>query len=296
MTSTHDLSRRAFLQGGSLFLAAGAASPASMLAAAEEKPPLVRIGLLTDLHYADKPPAGTRHYRESLAKVAEAAQRFHREKTDVVVELGDFVDAADSVETELGYLARIDREYSACPGEKHYVLGNHCVDTLTKGEFLQTVGQEASYYSFDFGGYHFVILDACFRSDGVAYGRRNFQWTDSNIPQTQLAWLRENLADTTKPAIVFVHQRLDVSDNYGIKNAAAVRAVLKAADNVLAVFQGHYHRNDCKQIDRTHYCTLAAMVEGSGAENSAYAALDIFDNDMIRVRGFRKQESYRWDR
>ena len=296
MTAPYDIPRRVFLQGGSLFLAAGAASPAAMLAATEEKPPLVRIGLLTDLHYADKPPAGTRHYRESLAKVAEAAQRFHREMTDVVVELGDFVDAAESVDTELAYLAQIDREYSACPGEKHYVLGNHCVDTLTKREFLQTVGQDESYYSFDFGGYHFVILDACFRSDGVAYGRRNFQWTDPNIPQVQLAWLRENLADTTKPAIVFVHQRLDVSDNYGVKNAAAVRAVLKAADNVLAVFQGHYHRNDYKRIDRTHYCTLAAMVEGAGAENNAYAAMDIFDNHMIRVRGFRKQESYPWNR
>ncbi|MCH5374011.1 MAG: alkaline phosphatase, partial [Planctomycetes bacterium] len=158
----------------------------------------------------------------------------------------------------------------------------------------QAVGQDASYYSFDFGGYHFVVLDACFRSDGVAYGRKNFEWTDANIPPTQLAWLREDLAGATEPAIVFVHQRLDVGDHYGIKNAAAVRAIFKATENVLAVFQGHNHRNDHKLIDGVHYCTLAAMVEGSGPENSAYAAVDLFDGDTIRVRGFRRQESYRW--
>jgi 3',5'-cyclic AMP phosphodiesterase CpdA len=296
MRRERDASRRAFLQQGSLLMVAAGVSPAAALAAAEEKPPLVRIGLLTDLHYADKPPAGSRHYRDTLAKVAEAARRFHREKTDLVVELGDFVDAADSVDTELEYLAKIDREYSACPGEKHYVLGNHCVDTLTKQEFLRTVGQDASYYSFDFGGYHFVILDACFRSDGVAYGRRNFQWTDPNIPQKQLAWLREDLAETTKSTIVFVHQRLDVSNQYGVKNAEAVRAIFRTAGNVVAVFQGHSHRNDYHRIERVHYCTLAAMVEGAGEENNAYAAMDIFDGGTIRVRGFRKQENYRWDR
>lgn len=295
MTPRDQFQRRAFLQGGSLLLAGAGIRPAAALAAAQEKSPAVRVGLLTDLHYADKEPAGSRHYRETLTKLAEAAQRFHREQTDLVVELGDFIDAADSVDAELEFLGRVDREYSACHGQKHYVLGNHCVHTLTKKEFLQTVGQDSSYYSFDFGGYHFVILDACFRSDGVAYGRKNFEWTDANIPQAQLVWLREDLAETTKPSIVFVHQRLDVSDHYGIKNAAAVRTIFKATENVLAVFQGHSHRNDHKLIDGVHYCTLAAMVEGSGPDNNAYAAIDIFDGDTIRVRGFRKQESYRWD-
>ena len=40
----------------------------------------LHIGLVTDLHYADKPPAGTRHYRETLAKLAEAAEQFEKDK------------------------------------------------------------------------------------------------------------------------------------------------------------------------------------------------------------------------
>src|SRR5690606_3474265 len=138
----------------------------------------LKIGLLTDLHFADKAPAGTRHYRETLTKLSEAALEFEKVKPDFIVELGDLIDAADSVAVELGYLKTINREFVAISPQRHYVLGNHCVDTLTKEEFLGEVGQAKSYYSFDHGEIHCVVLDACFRSDGTPYQRRNFTWTD----------------------------------------------------------------------------------------------------------------------
>jgi hypothetical protein len=36
----------------------------------------------------------------------------------------------------------INREFSAISKDRHYVLGNHCVDTLTKAEFLEGVEQK----------------------------------------------------------------------------------------------------------------------------------------------------------
>jgi len=133
----------------------------------------LRIGLITDLHYADKPPAGTRYYRQTLDKLAVAAREFAAEKPAFVVELGDLIDAADSVETELRWLSCVDGEFSAIATDRHYVLGNHCVDMLTKEEFLGGVEREHPYYSFERGGFHFVVIDACFRGDGQPYGRRN---------------------------------------------------------------------------------------------------------------------------
>lgn len=91
--------------------------------------------MVTDLHYADKPPAGSRHYRGKTTKIAEAGEQFQKDKPDFVVELGDLIDAADSVGAEKKYLATINKEFAALPGDKHYVLGNHCVTTLTKEEF-----------------------------------------------------------------------------------------------------------------------------------------------------------------
>lgn len=286
------LGRRAFLKNGALIMAATASFGHSALYADDAEK--LTVGLITDLHYADKPAAGSRHYRETVGKLEEAARRFEKVKPDFVVELGDLIDAADSVELELSYLKTIDKTFQAVNKDRHYVLGNHCVDTLNKQEFLAGVGQDKSYYSFDRGGYHFVVLDACFNSKGEPYGRKNFHWTDANIPQAELDWLEADLKATKKPAVVFAHQRLDVNNNHGVKNNAEVRKVLESSHRVLAVFQGHSHQNDYNEIGGIHYCTLVAMVEGSGEQSNGYSVLTIEPNSRLTLTGFRKQKSYEW--
>ena len=287
--------RRAFLQNGTLLLTAAATADHSIWFSDNDEVAL-RIGLITDLHYADKPPAGSRFYRESLDKLAEAAKRFSETKLDFVVELGDLIDAADSVEVEQGYLETVNRDFSALSKDRHYVLGNHCVDMLTKQEFLVAVEQERSWYSFDRGEFHFVVLDSCFRSDGEPYGRKNFVWTDANIPHDELEWLRKDLQETAMPVIVFAHQRLDVSTDHGVKNCVDVRSTLEANGKVLAVFQGHSHQNDLNEINGIPYCTLVAMVEGSGETNSGYSTLEIEPNGTLRLTGFRNQNNHEWPR
>lgn len=289
-----ELGRRAFLRNGTLFLAAATVDASSLFA--DDDKGRLRVGLITDLHHADKPSAGTRHYRESLGKLAEAASQFEKDQVNFVVELGDLIDAADSVETEQRYLKTINREFSASSKDRHYVLGNHCVDTLTKAEFLDGVEQKQSYYSFDRGDFHFVVLDACFRNDGESYGRKNSKWNDANIPTAEVEWLQADLKATSKKAIVFAHQRLDVSNDHGVKNCPDVRKIFEASGKVLAVFQGHSHQNDLKDIGGIHYCTLVAMIEGSGAENNGYSVMEIGPDGTIRLTGFRKQQEYDWKR
>lgn len=288
------LERRAFLKNGTLVLAAASLNTGHLLA--DDEASRLRVGLVTDLHYADKAPAGTRHYRETLAKLEDAATQFEKDQPTFLVELGDLIDAADSVDVEQSYLKTITREFSAICNDRHYVLGNHCVDTLKKDEFLGGVEQEKSYYSFDRGGFRFVVMDSCFRSDGEPYGRKNFQWTDANIPTAELEWLEADLKATEKKVVVFAHQRLDVSNNHSVKNNAEVRKVLEPSGKVLAVFQGHSHQNDLKEIGGIHYCTLVAMVEGSGAENNGYSLMEIEPNGTIHLTGFRKQKPYKWER
>jgi predicted phosphodiesterase len=292
-----QMGRRALLRDGSLvLLGAALAQAAGELLAGEprEAPPPVRFGLVTDLHYADRPPAGSRHYRESLTKLTEAAEQFRQARTDFVVELGDFIDAADTVEQERAYLKQVHQAFSQLPGTQHYALGNHCVYSLTKPEFLETVGRKQTYYSFDVGGRHFVVLDACFRHDLQPYGRKNAEWTDANIPADEVEWLRADLSKTKAKTIVFIHQRLDVEPPYGVKNAAEIRKVLETSGQVVAVFQGHHHRNDYRQLGGIHYCTLVAMVDGSGPEENGYAIAEFSADGSLRVTGFRKQQGYAW--
>ncbi|MBP7936352.1 MAG: metallophosphoesterase [Phycisphaerae bacterium] len=284
--------RRAVLQRASL-LAAGAAGvtwPGCSHPHRDDtsrRGPL-RIGLVADVHYADKDSAGNRHYRDSIARLSAAVVHFNELKVDLVVELGDFIDGADSVEQELGYLGRIESVFAQARCPRHHVLGNHCVHTLTKRQFLAQCGQRRSYYSFDVGGFHFVILDACFREDGEPYGDGHSIWTDSNIPPAELEWLTQDLAAARYPVFVFVHQRLDVDDNYGIRQRAEVRRRLEASGKVRAAFQGHNHKNDFRMINGIHYCTLPAMVESDG---NAYGLLTLEVGGAMRIDGFGRQES-----
>lgn len=286
------LGRRAFLKQGTLVLTATSLSSRILLG--EDGTPGVRVGLVTDLHYADKASAGSRYYRQSLEKLETAAEQLQQAELTFAVELGDLIDSIKTVDLDLSYLKTIDGRFSTICQDRHYVLGNHCVETLKKEEFLNEVAQEKSYYSFDRGGTHFVVLDSCYRSDGVPYGRNNSQWTDANISAEQLEWLKADLAAADSPVIVFAHQRLDVGNNHGVKNNAAVRQIFETSGRVQAVFQGHSHQNDLKEIGGIHYCTLVAMVEGEGAENSGYSVLEIKSDGTLILSGFCKQMSRNW--
>ncbi len=294
-----SLGRRAFLKNGALFLSGfsfSSANPLAVCAADSRSRGVVRVGLLTDLHYADKPPGGSRHYRETLSKLKEAEKHFRTDRPDFLVFHGDLIDSGDSLDKEKEHLQAVVRAISRIPFPKHYVLGNHCVDQLKKEEFLQGVGQKDSYFSFDRNGFHFVVLDSCFKSDGTPYGRKNFKWTDANVPESELQWLQADLKKTKLPSIVFAHQPLDLKDTdaHAVKNSSAVRKVLEHSEKVAAVFQGHSHRNHYSEIEGIHYCTMVAMVEGSGPTNNGYSTLDVFEDGSLRLNGFRKQQDYHW--
>jgi len=285
------MDRRGFLK------AAGAAGllAARLAPAAEHAQGSLSFGLVTDVHYADTPSRGTRFYRDSLEKLRQAVETFNDRKLPMAVELGDLIDAGATKSDELQYLRTIRREFEAFRGQRHYVLGNHCVAMLTKEEFLANCGSQhkESSYSFDLGGFHFVVLDADFTSDGSPYAPGNFFWVDTYIPAPQREWLAEDLKQSRdKRTIVFVHQDLhDQTALCGVKNADEVRRILEAAGNVLAVFQGHEHAGGYVKIKGIHYVTLRAMIEGPGLKHNAYAIATIDRSGRLRVEGFGRQTS-----
>jgi len=297
MADLHDkdgelltMSRREFIQSSAVFIglaAIGATGCGKRLTKDN-----ITIGMITDVHYADKETAGTRYYRESLAKVEQAISEFNSVKPDFVIELGDYVDAGESLAAETAYLERIEREYEKFDGERHYVLGNHDLATFSKEQFITGCGARKNYYSFDKGNFHFVVLDACYNEDESDYNAGNFDWKESYIPDAEQEWLQTDLEVTKKKTIVFVHQRLD-DDNAstGVKNAPPVREILEQSGKVLAVFQGHHHSGGYDNINGIHYCTLQALVEQSGLENNSYSVVQIWLDGSIDIKGFGKQKN-----
>ncbi|MDA7881267.1 metallophosphoesterase [Akkermansiaceae bacterium] len=282
------MNRRQFAQVSSLALGG--------LVKAEESltsKKLLSLGLVTDIHYADKPQRGSRAYRDSLAKAKEFSALFIDKKPDAIVSLGDLVDAAPTVKEELSYLQKIVPVMNEPGIPCHYVLGNHCIDTLTKEEFFKhaKTASKTGHYSFDINGVHLIILDACYTKNMEHYGRNNSKWNDANIPPEQLAWLKKDLQENNLPTLIFAHQRLDLSpkENYAIKQCLEVREILEKSQKVLAVFQGHSHKNELHEINGIPYCTLSAVIEGKGVENNSYSILDVYDNKTAKLKGYRKQ-------
>jgi hypothetical protein len=291
-----SLTRRQFIgiaAAGAGTALAGLRPSARAFSAPENAAESLSFGLVTDVHYADLPASGTRHYRDSQEKLRSAVETFNRRKLAFVAELGDFIDAGPSKADDLKYLHAIREVFQELPCPRHYVLGNHCVGRLTKAEFLANCGAtvKQSYYSFDSGRYHFVVLDADFRKDGSPYAAGNFSWTDTWIHQPQRQWLAKDLQKAGgRKTVVFVHQNLDSEKQpHGVKNAPQSRAVLEKSGRVLAVFQGHLHRGGYGKLRGIHYCTLRAMVEGPGAENNAYSVVTLDQQDRITLQSFGRQ-------
>jgi len=288
------ITRRVFLKTCAASLTSLTVGPLISNTFAGSRPNTARFGIVTDSHYANR-IYSNRFCSESLDKMTECVDLMNKQEVDFLIELGDFKDedAPPVEENTISYLQTIEAVFRQFRGSIYHVLGNHDMDSISKSQFLTNVintgiAPDASYYSFDRNGLHIVVLDANYSSDGTDYDHGNFSWTDANIPAAELGWLKQDLASVDGPVIVFVHQLLDGTGDYYVKNAADVRRILEASGKVLAVFQGHQHSGAYSQIQGIHYYTLTAMVVGSGAENNAYAIVEVHSDRSLTVSAYRK--------
>ncbi|XAL99748.1 metallophosphoesterase [Phycisphaeraceae bacterium D3-23] len=286
--------RRSFLGRTGLALAGGCLAgrlPLAFAHADDDAPsPIIRLGLITDVHYADIDTRGNRHYRDSLGKMRAAVAGLNELGIDHAVVMGDLIDSANDLEGEINHLRTIDAEYARLDAERHYILGNHCVHTLTKDEFIENSGMESPHSAFDLAGVRFIILDSCFTSEGEPYQRGNFDWTDANLPEEQLDWFEAQLDDAAGPVVVLTHQRIDGLDvHHNVRNGAAARALMEASGKVVLVMSGHSHTNMHEQVNGIDYVVVRAMVEGAGEDNNSFGRLLVYEDHSLKIEGHVQQ-------
>lgn len=252
----------------------------------------VTLGLFTDSHYADLDTRGSRHYRDSVPKLTQFVEAMGQAKPDAAIVLGDYTDQAGGAPEKIADLKHIDALYRKLQVPRHYVIGNHDLDCISKAQFLAGTAMPAPHYAFECGPLRCIVLDANYNKDFSPYKAGNFKWTETYVPPAEQKWLAAELAKTKGKAVVFVHQCLDDEKGaHGVKNAPEVRRILEASGKVLAVFQGHNHRGAYRTIGGIPYLTLRAMVEGPGLASNAYALATISPAGAIRLRGHGKQPS-----
>lgn len=214
----------------------------------------LRFGLISDLHHLQ---FGNREE----ARLAAFMDMALAHNPDFILQNGDFCRPTGSD----GIMAQWNR----FPGPRYHVLGNHDMDVCDKATIMRLWGMERPYYSFDTGGYHFVVMDRNFlkASDGTLTDYAHSNWGPLPSPQrsftdpAQLDWLRRDLAAATSPTIVFMHQPVWLSDFVNeIGNASDILAIFDEANlsthRVAAVFMGHDHDDRYGERNGVHYFLL----------------------------------------
>jgi len=255
------------------------------LPAAASDDVVLRVGIVADIHAHDiDSPLEGKHMSHTAERLTAFTDAMNAWPADLVIELGDFVNGWVVLGADPGDPARIpeilewaDGLLAEFRGPRYHVIGNHDVYNLDKVQYRERLGLDATFYSFDAGAFHFVVLDVQFDDAGRDLAH-TYTGVAGAVPVEELAWLRDDLASTDRPTVVCVHQPLD-SDvpEWGrpvVSNAPEIRSILAASGVVIAVFQGHEHENRATQIDGIHYVTFEALVDQGTPPSWAHVTLD----------------------
>lgn len=262
----------------------------------------LKFGVIADPQYADKLPRGTRHYRQSLAKLEAAIVELNKQPLDFVVTLGDLIDE------DYASFSKVKEKYDALKSKHYKVFGNHdfSVADKDKGLVAKAMGMQDGYYSIGLRGWRLIFLDgtevSTYRYPGddprthkAEQQRKMLQksgvlqavpWNGA-ISEKQLAWLEQQL-DSSKAgnerAIVFNHfPVLPANDGHNLWNAEELVKLLSQYDHVDAYMNGHNHKGNYSELDGTHFLNFKGMVENP--IESAYAVVTCFP-DRIEVEGY----------
>jgi predicted phosphodiesterase len=210
---------------------------------------VVRIGLCTDVHLP------TMH--DSEYRITTFIEAMKAEKPDFIIELGDF----GTPDKKYAHLFDI---WNSFPGDRFHVIGNHEMDGGYKlNQALENLAMNKSYYSFDKNGFHFIVLDGNDKKNDETKGYSRY------IGPEQVAWLKDDLAKTNHPVIIFSHQPLSCYNGpdeiYSVENYQEIQKIfeehniLDPAGKVIACFNGHTHTDSAEKINGIYYITITSM-------------------------------------
>ena len=259
----------------------------------------IKIGVIADVQYADRPDGSKRHYRSAPEKLDQAIAQLNNEQAELVLHLGDFIDKDwESFDVVLPI-----SDQSKAPFI--HLLGNHdfSVANEYKAQIPEKLKMPARYYRFDHKGWRFLILDGNDLSlyawpDGSDEAERSASihadrfpdgphW-NGGIGSAQLGWLSQelDLADATStPVILLNHFPIFPEDKHNLWNADEVLTLIAKHTSVKAWFNGHNHDGHYGEHAGIHFVTFRGLVDTS---ETAFATVELSEGS-IEINGVGRE-------
>lgn len=253
--------------------------------------PILSIGVVADIQYADKETKRRRRYRSALPKLEKCVADWMDDHLDFVVQLGDSIDGnKDKSVAEHQQMVKL---LESAGHKLYHVIGNH--DRSEGGKLLAAQGHKDGWYSFVLKQWRFVVLygqDISKNSGRAGDPRRKLakqmradnpklKSFDGALSDKQIAWLESELKLAEKKresVIVFAHHPLHAKTTkdgtHALWNADKVSALLKSYPCVKATFSGHYHRGGYVLDEGLHFVTIEALLSAPDDENG-YATVEV---------------------
>lgn len=269
------------------------------------RPVLVKVGFLSDPHYANVPynwAGDNRFFSASLPKLNAAVAKFNELKLDLAIEGGDLADwsrtggdakGEKDVALSIAKFDEYEAEFLKFKGPCYHVAGNHDFCYFTPEEYCARVKNagvtmKRTHYAFTQKGVKFIVLDANYGTGDRHYSKDwSWNWTDSNVSAEQLRFLADELEAAKGPCVVVCHEILHPNGAGGhvVRNAADVRAILEKSGKVKTVLMGHQHSGMCQTLNGILYYAIPAQVTESPKTNS-FAEVDIRSDGSAVITGY----------
>lgn len=269
--------------------------------------PILKIGLVADPQYANKPTQGIRYYKESLCKLEEAIDTFNCKNVDFVQSLGDIIDEEwDNYDAILPIYNKLNPDI-----ENYQLLGNHdfSVDSTHLSKLLEKLSMPYYYYSYSKKGWRFIVLDATdysyfsnplhnhdIKKVNSYYENTkeesNKQIWNGAIGKEQQNWLKQELDSANslnQKVILFSHLPIRPKGNsHNLWNDYEIVDIIENSDNVVAFINGHNHSGGYVLKNGVHYITIFGMVD---TVLSSYGILEIYKDNLV-LKGYGNQKTF----
>lgn len=246
----------------------------------------LRLAVVTDIHYG--PDIGNKMGTAAPRLLDRFTAAVNKYNPDCVVDMGDRFSCRNP-DTDIANLRKVKEHFNAVAAPVHHVIGNHDVRFITRADNEDITGSPATSYSRDYNGYHLTFWNPNVRigtNDGLVLSAEDIEW------------LRNDLASTDKPVILFSHVPLDndpqdyddevreytngIAGRFYYKQGQVVRQMLEECGKVILCMAGHRHTKRHRDINGIHYITQQSLTSAY-SKRSAYGAFSFVEIDDAKI-------------